>query len=100
MSTWSALVSVIKGIKENLDEGMKICSVVLYLAKTFDTVKHDKFILKLESYGLRRQAVKLIKSYLSERNRFFQIGQNISNALKTHVGVPQGSVLGPLLLLV
>ena len=100
MPTLSALVSVTEEIRENHDKGMKVCSVFLDLAKTFDTVKHDILKEKLESYGLRGQAAKLIKSYLSERNQFVQIGQNVSSTLKTHVGVLQGSVLGPLLFLV
>ena len=100
MSTSSALVSVTKEVGENIHKGMKVCSVFLDLAKAFHTVKHDMLIQKLESYCLRGQAEKSIKSYLSERNQFVQIGQNVSSTLKTHVGVPQGSVLRPLLFLV
>ena len=72
-------------------------NVVLDLAKAFDTVEHDILIQKLESYGLRGQDANLSKSYLSERNQFVQIEQNVSSTLKTDVGVWQGSVLGPLL---
>ena len=67
MSTLSALVAVTKEIRENLDKVKKICSVFLELAKAFDTVKHDILIWKLESYGLRGQDAKLIKSYLLEK---------------------------------
>ena len=100
MSTLSLLVSVTEEIRKNIDEGVKICSVFLDLAKAFDTVKHNILIQKLESYGRRRQAAKLLRSYLSERNQFVQIRQTISSTLKTHFGVPQGSVLGPLSFLV
>ena len=100
LSTISALLSVTEEIRENLDSGLKVFSVFLDLAKAFDTVKHDILIQKLESYGLRGPAAKLIKSYLSERNQFFQNGQNFSGTIKTHVGVPQGSVLRPLMFLV
>ena len=52
---------------------MNVCSVFLDLAKTFDTVKHDLLIQKIESHGVREQAANLIKSYLSELNQFVQI---------------------------
>ena len=79
---------------------MKVWSVFLDLAKALVIVKHDILIQTLESYGLRKQAAKLSRSYLSERNQCVKIGQNIWSTLKTHVGVPQGSVLGVFLFLV
>ena len=96
----TALVSVTEEIRENPVKGMKICSVFLDLAKTFDTVKHEILLENLKSYSPRGQAAKLIESYLSERSQFVQIGQIVSSTVKTHIGEPQGSVLGPLLFLV
>ena len=95
-----ALVSVTEKIGENFHKEIEVCSVFLKLAKTFASVKQDTLIHQLKSFGLRGQAAKLIRSYQSERNQFVRIGQNVSGTLKTHIGVPQGSVLRPLSFLV
>ena len=99
-STSKPLISITEDITQIVDKSMKVCSVFLDVDRLCNTVKHDILIQKLKSHGLRGQAVKLIRSYLSERNQFVQIRQNVSSTLNIQVSVPRRSVLGPLLFLV
>ena len=84
-----------------MDEGKHTCTIFLDLAKAFDSVDHKILLGKLEKYGIRGGgALKLLKSYLSERQHYVKIDSTISNSRMLEIGVPQGSVLGPLLFLV
>ena len=67
------------------------------LSKAFDCLPHDLVVQKLCAYGLSESACTLIHSYLSERRQRVKIGQNHSNWMETKKGVPQGSILGPLI---
>ena len=68
--------------------------------KAFDSVSHKKLIKKLEHYGIRCVANDLIKSYLEKRKQFASIANFNSSDLVIEYGVPQGSILGPLLFLI
>ena len=72
----------------------------LDFAKAFDTVNHNILISKLEHYGIRGVANKWFKSYLHNRPQIVKIGNEKSEELFIRSGVPQGSVLGPLLFLI
>ena len=67
------------------------------LSKAFDCLPHDLLLLKLKSYGLSNEALDLLKSYLSNRKQCVKIGSVCSSFLNIYKGVPQGSILGPLL---
>jgi len=67
------------------------------LSKAFDCLPHDLLLLKLKYYGLSENALQLIKSYLTDRQQCVKIGQNRSNFLTLYKGVPQGSILGPVM---
>ena len=67
------------------------------MSKAFDTVDHKILLSKLNHYGIRGPAFSLLKSYLTDRKQYVQIGKNKSEHLQINYGVPQGSVLGPLL---
>lgn len=74
--------------------------VLLDLQKAFDTVDHDILLMKLEAMGLHKSAVDWFDSYLHNRQQQVELGGTISNPAEITCGVPQGSILGPLLFLV
>ena len=99
-STVHALISLTENIRKNLDEGNIGCGTFVDLQKAFDTVEHDILLSKLEHYGIRGLANEWFKSYLSNRNQYVSITGYDSNLADVKFGVPQGSVLGPLLFLI
>ena len=70
------------------------------LSKAFDTLNHDILIYKLKAYGLSETALKLIQSYLTNRKQYVEINNTQSTKNDITVGVPQGSILGPLLFII
>ena len=70
------------------------------LRKAFDTVSHKILLQKLSHYGIRGPAYKLIENYLHSRQQFVTINNSNSSCKSIQIGVPQGSILGPLLFLV
>ena len=68
--------------------------------KAFDTLDHTILLKKLEHYGLEPSALQLLKSYLTNREQFVKIDDIKSNVLPINTGVPQGSILGPLLFII
>ena len=97
VSTNNALVSITKNIQTQLDEGKYCAGVFVDLKKAFDTVSHNILLRKLEYYGIRGIANEWFCSYLKKREQFVSIESNMSSAKEILTGVPQGSVLGPLL---
>ena len=73
-----------------------VVGVFLDLSKPFDTLDHQILITKLEHYGIRDVALQWIISYFSCRQQFVQINQTCSSMQTIKCGVPQGSILGPL----
>ena len=67
------------------------------LSRAYDCIMHDLLIAKLEAYGFDRSILKLMYSYLTDRSQRIKVGSSYSSLRKIKIGVPQGSVLGPML---
>ena len=98
-STSHALINITENIRKALDDGNIRCGVFVDLQKAFDTVDHQILLAKLNHYGIRGVSNDWFKSYLSNRNQYVSINGYESGLAAINCGVPQGSVLGPLLFL-
>ena len=96
-STNLALLDVVNDIYSNLDNKKFGIGIYLDLQKAFDTVNHEILLQKLEHYGIRGQANKWFTSYLTNRYQYTYTNEASSKRSMVECGVPQGSVLGPLL---
>ena len=99
LSTEYAILDIYEKLLKNLDSSQNSCAIFLDLAKAFDTVNHDILLRKLEKYGFRGNILKLFESYLKDRNQFVKLGEEKSIVSLIEFGVPQGSILGPILFL-
>ena len=99
-STNHAIISIIQKIQDAIKDGKFAIGVFIDLQKAFDTVNHSILLEKLNHYGISGISNTWFKSYLTDRQQFVSIGGENSDSTITEHGVPQGSVLGPLLFLI
>lgn len=97
LSTTDAMYQLVKEVTKNLDNNKKTLAVFIDLAKAFDTVSHDQLLETLERYGARGTVSEVFESYLKDRKQYVKIGNSLSDPREIKTGVPQGTVLGPLL---
>ena len=98
-STQHAILDIVNTIHSNMDNRKYSRGIFIDLKKAFDTVNHEILLTKLEHYGIRGVINSWFRSYLSDRRQSIEIDKCISETETIVCGVPQGSVLGPLLFL-
>ena len=95
-----SLLDIQDKITQAMDNNEFSIGIFLDLAKAFDTVDHKILLSKLEHYGVKDKALDWFKSYLSNRYQQVSCNGKLSNFQLIMFGVPQGSILGPLLFLI
>ena len=96
-SAQHALITLIDKIHTSLDNGDIAITILLDLKKAFDTVNHQILLQKLNAYGIRGNMLKWFESYLTDRSQYVVYDGIKSDIYNVTCGVPQGSILGPLL---
>ena len=98
-NTQTALHRVIDDWLCNMSDGNLTAVCSFDITKCFDTINHSILLRKMEYYGLQSENIKWFKSYLNEREQMVSCHNTVSGKSTISIGVPQGSVLGPLLFL-
>ena len=96
-STNQVIADVVNKLQISSDDRLYTYLILLDLSKAFDTVDHQILLIKLEKYGIRGNTLKLIHNYLINRKQTVNINNTFSDLKTIKCGVPQGSILGPLL---
>ena len=99
LSTESAVLSLIEYLYDALNNKEIAINVFVDFRKAFDTINHVLLFKKLELYGIRGLPLDLLRSYFSNRSQRVRIGTSLSSTASLGIGLPQGSILGPILFL-
>ena len=96
-STQHCLIYLLEIWKNVLDKGEYLCDLFMDLSRAFDTIHHNLMIDKLGVNGFSQDALRYMRSYLTNRQQIIRLNDNFSTWENIIAGVPQGSILGPLL---
>ena len=99
-SAQHAILDIVNTLQSNFDNKLFSCGIFIDLKKAFDTVNHSILLDKLRHYGIRGVINYWFSSYLTGRMQTTEVNSYISDKVVNPCGVPQGSVLGPLLFLI
>ena len=96
-STQHALFKLLTSWQNSLDRDGFVGSVLMDLSKAYDCLPHNLVLAKLQAYGFSNESIRLFLSYLTNRTQRIKIGSTFSHWINILKGIPQGSILGPLL---
>ena len=96
-NTQHPLFKLLHSWRRELDSGGFVGTILMDFSKAYDCISHELLIAKLEFYGLDEISLKLILNYLTHRKQRTKIGSSFSSCFDIYIGVPQGSIPGPLL---
>ena len=96
-NTQNSFLRMIEFWKAKLNNGSKVGVIIMDLSKAFDSLNHDLLSAKLKAYGIDNNAVSFMRGCLTNRLQLCKINNSFSKWAKISAGVPQGSMLGPLL---
>lgn len=99
-STEDAIMKLISEVYKCLNDKEKILSIFIDFQKAFDSISHKKLLIKLQSAGVRGVALEFMRSYLANRTSVVRLNGCLSDPVTIKYGVPQGTVLGPILFII
>ena len=100
LSTQDAVLYLTEKIYDALNRSLSAIGIFIDFSKAFDTLNKEILVKKLRCYGIKGRALRLLSSYLYDRWQLVKIGDSYSSPRQCKLGVPQGSVLGPVLFLI